>query len=58
MDLGERLSDWDKEITLHLASGGRPRERAGLVDFGTDAGIPDPPNVGKAYPFEPGLTRC
>ena len=46
MDLGERLSDWDKEIALHLASGGRPRGRAELADFGADAGIPDPPNVG------------
>ena len=45
--LVDEVDAWNKTITDHWLSGGRPHETGGLKDFGVDTGIEDAP-LGKA----------
>jgi hypothetical protein len=41
----DQVDAWEEIVTRHRALGGRPSSRAGLGDFGTDAGLVGPPPV-------------
>ncbi|MCP5365988.1 MAG: phospholipase D family protein [Hyphomicrobiales bacterium] len=43
-----QVDAWAETVTRHRAMGGRSNNRAGLGDFGADAGVAPPPPVGVA----------
>ena len=41
----DQLDDWDRKVVRRKTSGGRAAGSSGLGDFGTDAGISEPPDI-------------
>ena len=48
----DQASDWAAKVRAHQASGARRQASPSLGDFGADAGLPQPPDISSAAPFD------
>ena len=47
----DKINAWERTVTRHRALGGRPSRKAGLDDFGVNAGISQPPPMSMPAPI-------